>query len=57
MLHMQHAQAAPILMSQPIAKPQVEFPALDLEHKRQLERVRDSLLLRPEPRGAYRREA
>ena len=32
-------------------------PRRDLEHKRQLERVRDSLLLRPEPRGAYSREA
>jgi|KBSSwiStaDraftv2_1062776.scaffolds.fasta_scaffold11348678_1 hypothetical protein len=57
MLHMQHAQAAIILMSQPIAEPKIEFPAADREHKRQLERVRDSLLLRPEPRGAYSREA
>jgi hypothetical protein len=57
MLHMQHAQAAIILMSQPIAEPKIEFPTADREHKRQLERVRDSLLLRPEPRGAYSREA
>jgi hypothetical protein len=57
MLHMQHAQAAIILMSQPIAEPQIEFPTEDLAHKRQLERVRDSLLLRPEQRGAGRQEA
>ena len=57
MLHMQHAQAAIILMSQPIATPKIEFPAENREHQRQLERVRDSLLLRPEPSSAYGREA
>lgn len=57
MLHMQHAQAAISLMSQPIATPKIEFPAVDREHQRQLERVRDSLLLRPEPSGAHGREA
>lgn len=51
MLHMQHAQAAIILMQQPIAEPKIEFPATDLEHQRQLERVRDSLLCRPEASG------
>jgi hypothetical protein len=44
-------------MSQPIAEPRIEFPAADVQHKLQLERVRDSLLLRPEPRGARRQEA
>jgi hypothetical protein len=57
MLHMQHAQAAITLMSQPIAAPKIEFPTEDRAHQRQLERVRDSLLLRPEPSGAYGREA
>ena len=47
MLHMQHAQAALLLMQKP-AKPAIEFPAEDREHQRQLERVRDSLLRGPE---------
>lgn len=51
MLHMQHAQAAIILMQQPIAKPKIEFPSADREHQRQLERVRDSLLRHPEASG------
>ena len=43
MLHMQHAQLALLLMEKP-AKPAIEFPAEDRQHKVQLERVRDSLL-------------
>jgi hypothetical protein len=59
MLHMQPAQKVSLLLTQPIADPQIEFPSHDREHQRQLERVRDSLLLRPEPRHGdrFRREA
>jgi hypothetical protein len=47
MLHMQHAQLAVLLMEK---TPQIEFPAEDREHRRQLELVRDSLLRRPDVR-------
>jgi hypothetical protein len=54
MLHMQHAQLALMLMEKP---QKLEFPVEDVEHRHQLERVRDSLLRRgelrsPEPHGA-----
>jgi len=53
MLRMQHAQLALILMEQGRKQPKkIEFPSEDREHQRQLERVRDSLLLHPEPRAA-----
>jgi hypothetical protein len=56
MLHMQHAQLALLVMER--SKPKkLEFPSAEPEHKRQLERVRDSLLRRgelptAEPKGA-----
>ncbi len=49
MLHMQHAQLAALLMEK-AQPPKIEFPIADREHRRQLEAVRDSLLLRPEIR-------
>ena len=54
MLHMQHAQLALILMQSP-EKPDLEFPTETREHQLQLERVRESLLRRPELRTADER--
>ena len=51
MLHMQHAQLALMLMERP-SEPKIQFPSEDREHQRQLERVRDSLLRRPDPSTA-----
>jgi hypothetical protein len=62
MLHMQPPQKIALLLTQPIAAPQIEFPtAQNRAHQLQLERVRDSLLRRPEARHGHgdrsRREA
>jgi hypothetical protein len=51
MLHMQHAQLAILLMER---TPAIQFPSDDREHQRQLELVRDSLLLRPDTARAPR---
>ena len=48
MLHMQHAQLALLLMERP-SEPKISFASEeDREHRLQLERVRDSLLRRPD---------
>ena len=47
MLHMQHSQLALILM-QAAGEQKLAFPPQDREHQLQLERVRESLLRRPE---------
>jgi hypothetical protein len=51
MLRMQYGHAATLLTKYRLTEPQNPFPAPDLEHRRQLERVRDSLLRRPEADG------
>jgi hypothetical protein len=51
MLRMQYGHAATLLMKYRLAEPTIEFPSQDAEHQRQLERVRDSLLCRPDGDG------
>jgi 1,2-phenylacetyl-CoA epoxidase PaaB subunit len=56
MLHMQHPQLAFTRM-QAGSEHQIQFSSEDPEHQRQLERVRDSLLRRPEARPVEARGA
>jgi hypothetical protein len=51
MLRMQYGHAASLLMKYRLGEPRIEFPTQDAEHQRQLERVRDSLLRRPDRHG------
>ena len=56
MLHMQHAQLAALLMEKTPSR-RSSSPPQDREHRRQLERVRDSLLRRPDRRAPTARSA
>lgn len=52
MLRMQYGHAATLLTKYRLSEAKIEFPAQEAEHQRQLERVRDSLLRRPDADGA-----